>query len=338
MLDIKAIGAALAPITTPIENAYSTGRVLQYDADFACYECAWTDKSVSENIHSLKGNIEVKRLMAGAQFVNTHVTVGLKGGRAEMATVRPYQEKRNEGNLERRERASVLRNFLVNYSNETVTPIVNILQEADDSLTQMQEARIVMLGVESSVIMSGDKDLWMSMGYHADPTTGKFYLVDGYNHTEYRDVGNVKPKLVGEGTSWFWHQLLMGDTVDNIAGLETISGKMLNKYLPLKKYNASRKPAQCGEAKAVAVLSGVTNDKEAARRVLEAYTETYNVTAKERLVEQAFLLWMRRTSNPRDCVLFLNESGIKCQFSPTQERALTKFKTLALQQIAASDL
>ena len=338
MLDVKAIGAALTPMIDIIEAVFQKDRVLQYDADFACYECAWTDKTVAENIRSLQGHIEVKRLQAGAEFVNTHITVGMKGGRNEMATVKPYQEKRNEGNLERRARANKLRNFLANYKSEKVTPVVNMLQEADDSLTQMQEARIKSHGIDSSVIMSGDKDLWMSMGWHCDPKNGRMYLVDGYGHTEYRDVGNKEDKLVGEGTSWFWHQLLMGDGVDNIAGLESLSGELLNRYLPTKKYNAKRKPAACGEAKAVAILNGVTSDKEAAKRVLEAYVEHYSFTAKERLVEQAFLLWMRRTSNIGDCLVFLNSVGIKCQFSPPQRRALQKFKERAIVQIAAGDI
>jgi len=339
MLDVKAIAAQVATgAEEVIINKVVPNRVLQYDADFACYECAWLDKTIGENIQSLKSHIRVKRLLVGAKFVNNHITVGMKGGRTQMATVKPYQEKRSEGNLERRERAGILRNFLASYKTDIVSPVVNMLQEADDSLTQMQEARIAEFGLESSVIMSGDKDLWMSMGWHADPKDGRMYLVDGYGHTEYRDVGNKEPKLVGEGTSWFWHQMLMGDGVDTIAGLPTLSGELMNRYLPTKKHNPKRKPAPCGEAKAVAVLNGVTNDIEAGKRVLEAYTALYSFNAKEMMVEQAFLLWMRRTSDVADCVIFLNSVGIKCQFSPTQKKALAKFKELAIIQLQQSDL
>ena len=78
-----------------------------------------------------------------------------------------------------------------------------------------------------------------------------------------------------------------------------------------------------------------TNDLEAAKRVLEAYQGTYT-NAVEMMVEQAFLLWMRRTSDVADCVHFLNESGIKCDFSPAQKERLKEFKRLALIQIKAS--
>ncbi len=335
MLDLAAISASAAE-SAAVENAFVTGRVLQYDADFGCYECAWLDDSIESNIDTLKKHIEVKRKMAGAEFVNVHITLGMKGGREQLATIKPYQEQRAGKNLEIKERVAILRNFLANYTSDTVKPIVNLLQEADDSLTQLQERSIKAYGVKSSVIMSGDKDLWMSQGLHCDQKTGRMYLVKGYGKTEYRDVGNTKPKLVGEGTSWFWHQMLHGDTADNIVGLTTLSGRLLNKYLPTKKYNAKRKPASCGEAKSTAILKGVTNDKEAAKRVLEAYQGTY-YNAVEMMVEQAFLLWMRRTSDVADCVHFLNESGIKCDFSPAQKERLKEFKRLALIQIQASE-
>jgi DNA polymerase-1 len=335
MLDLAAISKSAAE-SAAVENAFVTGRVLQYDADFGCYECAWLDDSIESNIDTLKKHIEVKRKMAGAEFVNVHITLGMKGGRDQLATVKPYQEQRAGKNLEIKERVAVLRNFLANYTSDTVKPIVNLLQEADDSLTQLQERSIKVYGVKSSVIMSGDKDLWMSQGLHCDQKTGRMYLVNGYGKTEYRDVGNTKPKLVGEGTSWFWHQMLHGDTADNIVGLPTLSGRLLNKYLPTKKYNAKRKSASCGEAKSTAILKGVTNDIEAAKRVLEAYQGTYT-NAVEMMVEQAFLLWMRRTSDVADCVHFLNESGIKCDFSPAQKEHLKEFKRLALIQIQASE-
>lgn len=335
-LDLAAISNAAAE-SAPMENAFVKGRVLQYDADFGCYECAWLEESIANNIETLQKHIEVKRKMAGAEFVNVHITLGMKGGRDQMATVKPYQEQRAGKNLEIKERVAILRNFLANYSNDVTTPIVNRLQEADDSLTQMQIASIQKhSSFQYSVIMSGDKDLWMSEGLHCDQKTGRMYEVAGYGKTEYRDVGNKHPKLVGEGTSWFWHQMLHGDTADNIVGLPMLSGRLLNKYLPTKKYNAKRKPASCGEAKSTAILNGVTNDREACNRVFEAYKDHWP-NATEMLVEQAFLLWMRRTSNIGDCVEFLNESGLICDFSPAQKKRLQEFKRLAKIQIQASE-
>jgi DNA polymerase-1 len=200
----------------------------------------------------------------------------------------------------------------------------------------MQLERITEFGLQSSVIMSGDKDLWMSEGLHCEQKTGDIYEVKGYGKTEWKEVGNVKPKLVGRGTSWFWHQILHGDGADNIAGLPQLSGKLLNRYLPTKKINAKRASQPCGEAKSYAILKGVTSDRDACTRVLEAYSGQYP-NPVEMLVEQAFLLWMRRTKKLSDVLVFLNASGLACEFSPAQKQRLEEYKRLTIVQLKASE-
>lgn len=338
-MDLAAI-ASQAAESGSLLNTFVKGRVLQLDADFGCYECSWLDKSLQENIIQLKKLIETCRLTAGAEFVNVHITLGMKGGRNQMATVKPYQEKRNKLiDPEKTARVSALRNFLANYNTDITTPIANVLQEADDSLTIMQLERIAEFGLKSSVIMSGDKDLWMSEGLHCEQKTGDIYEVKGYGKTEWKEVGNVKPKLVGRGTSWFWHQLLHGDGADNIAGLPKLSGKLLNRYLPTKKINPKRASQPCGEAKSYAILKGVTNNREACKRVREAYIECYREgNALEMLIEQAFLLWMRRTKKLDDVLDFLTESGMIAVFSSSQTQRLEEYKRLAKIQLQESDL
>jgi hypothetical protein len=129
--------------------------------------------------------------------------------------------------------------------------------------------------------------------------------------------------------------MLHGDTADNIAGLPTLTAKLLNRYLPTKKFNPKRKDAPCGEAKSTAILNGVTNDVEACKRVLEAYSGVYP-NAKEMMIESAFLLWMRRTEYTKDCVDFLNESGLHCAMSANQNLRLKEFDRLSAIQIEAS--
>ena len=325
-MDYAAIGKLVAE-SDSVVRPVAAGRILQYDADFGCYECAHLDDTVEQNFRQLKKHVEVKRALAGADRVNVHVTLGLKGGRNEIATVKPYQEQRVGKNADIKERVRLLRNLLANHKTNTVTPVANMYTEADDSLSIYQ-----LEDIENSVLMSGDKDLHMVAGMHCDQKTGRMYKVEGFGETSTKEVGNVKPKLCGTGTSWFWHQLLMGDTADNIPGLPKLSGPLCNRYIPLKKHNPKRKAIACGPAKAEAILKGVTNDKNAMDRVLEAYQGFYPDNAREMLVEQAFLLWMRRTNKINDCVLFLNEVGLKCTFSAKQMKALQKYKELCLIQ------
>ena len=188
-------------------------------------------------------------------------------------------------------------------------------KEADDNLRMYQIKQIEAHGIESSVMDSGDKDLWFTDGWHMNDA-GKFYLVDGFGHTEYREVGNVKPKLVGEGTSWFWHQMIMGDTVDNIPGLPKISNTTLDIFFPLKNGKRKAGNGSCGEAKAVGILENANDECDAMMLVADTYMQYWGPKWIEMFVEQAFLLWIRRTSKLTDVLDYLNEVGSKAKYAP----------------------
>ena len=323
-MDFKNMGTNAAK-SDSASRAVVTGRVLQDDTDDLCYKCANLDQSLDYAFKEVIKAVEYNRRLAGAEMVNMHLTLGMKGGRSELATVKPYQENRKTSNPELSYRVKQLRETLANHKSAKYVPIVNRVHEADDSLRTMQLARIEKFGPDSSVIRSGDKDLWFSEGLHMD-NQGRFYSGDGYGEVGYREVGNVKPKLIGRGTSWFWHQLLMGDTADNIPGLPQISGRLANQYLPTKTHNPKRKALPCGEAKAVAILKDVTNDAEACTRVYRAYDEHYGILlAEEMFVEQAFLLWIRRTSDLNDVLYFLHDCGSFVAFTSKQKERLNAF-------------
>jgi len=328
-MDFKKLGETAAKSET-ITRPVVQDRVLQYDTDFACYEVSDLDETTAQSFKRLLDHIEMKRVIAGAEFVNAHITLGTKSGREDMASLKPYQDNRDP-DAPIKVRVRELRHMLANSGSTTImAPVFNLHYEADDMMVKYQHERIEKHGVKSSVIMSGDKDLWMGQGYHCDPKTGRLYLIDGFGHTEYREVGNVKPKLVGEGYSWFWHQMILGDTADNIPGLEKISNFMLDKYLPLKSGKARKNGAvSCGEAKAYTVLKGVTTDQEAAQRTYELYWEYYGAMASERMIEQAYLLWMQRTDDPWDILKYLHETcGLKINPSKRQLEIVEEFRSI----------
>lgn len=325
-MDIAALGSVAAKSSGNLSRKVVSTRVLQYDADFSCYEVADMDVPAANNMKNLLDLLNMKRVMVGAGTINCFITLGYKSGRDGMATVKPYQENRDP-DAPIKVRVKELRHLLANYESEHIKVIVGHFFEADDLMCREQE-RCIAEGIDS-VLMSGDKDLWMVQGKHACPKTGRVWVVDGYGKTEYREVGNVKPKLVGEGTSWFWHQMVMGDKADNIPGLEKLDNTTLDRYLPLK----SRKPRKsgsgaCGEAKAVAMLLDVTSDKEAARRVYEAYWEYYGAHAMTRFVEQAYLLWMQRNDNEWDLVDYMLTCGLKVTPTQRQQDVVSDFRKL----------
>ena len=331
-MDISSI-AAIAAEEAPVVRQIVKGRVLQDDTDFHCYSAAANiDDSAASNFKHLLNIIESKRILAGAEYVNCHLTLGLKSGRSQMATVLPYQENRSNRDPAIGERVKLLRNMLANHKTKILTPVVNLYKEADDSLASYQLQQIEEHGYNSSIIGSGDKDLWMVHGLHSDQKTGEVWKGDGYGETRYKNVGNVKPKLVGKGTSWFFHQLIMGDKADNIPGLPKLTGEYMNIYLPTKKYNPNRADAACGEAKAVAVLVGVTSAVEACKRTWEIYKAFYGNRAEEMFMEQSYLLWMQRDSKLLDVQKYYNELGFSFKFSDAQKKRLKEYVKLCKVQ------
>lgn len=325
-MDLTALGNVAAKSSANLSRKIQVGRVLQHDSDFACYEVADMDVPAVNNFKNLIDLLNMKRVIVGAERMNCFITLGMKSGRDTMATVKPYQENRDP-DAPIKVRVKELRHLLANYSSEHISVIVGHFYEADDLMCREQE-KCIAEGIDS-VLMSGDKDLWMVQGKHACPKTGRIWTVDGYGKTEYREVGNVKPKLVGEGTSWFWHQMIMGDKADNIPGLPKLANVTLDKYLPLK----SGKPrktgsAACGEAKAVAILKDVTSNQRAAERVYNAYWEYYGSETMTRFVEQAYLLWMQRNDNEWDVLDFMKDSGLRVTPSGVQISTVGDFREL----------
>ena len=308
------------------------GRHLQLDADVCAYFCD-VDKSVAHNFNELKKYIETQRLMAGAELVNLHLTMGEKGGREAVAMVQEYQASRQTRDENKQILVKELRVQMSSYSTDTVVPVAWFDREADDGMTQYQNARIETHGLESSVIMTVDKDLDMSHGNHMHPKTyNEYYVPNGYGEI-WLDESTSQKKIVGRGTAFLWAQMLAGDSADYIPGLPKISAAYLNKHFPTKAIlnaktikskkaaMAKRKEASCGYVTAYDILRNCTSDREAYDKVREAYESYYGkrtfdyvcwrgnehkLTAGHMMLEQARLLWMQRTPG-EDVLVFFKE-------------------------------
>lgn len=90
-----------------------------------------------------------------------------------------------------------------------------------------------------------------------------------------------------EANEFLWQQILTGDKVDNILGLENVSTVFREKYkLPKRK--------GVGPATAKAILKGCTNEAERFERVCEAYQSWYEDDWRERLQEAGKLVYIQR--------------------------------------------
>lgn len=127
--------------------------------------------------------------------------------------------------------------------------------EADDLIriwsTQADEAG------DPYVICSIDKDLDCIAGTHYNSKKN-----EAYNVTE------------DEANHFYWKQVLMGDSVDNIPGLPGV-----------------------GPVRAAAMLEGLTNNEERKELVIQAYKNTYGKQWKEYLLANGRLLHIWRFFN-----------------------------------------
>jgi len=326
------------------------GRILNCDADIVAYNCAGNDDSVpSEVVFSLEAEIKNKMQQVGATGYVLHLTGtgSNKGGRHDVACVKQYQASR-AGKPKPR-----LLEFARRYMTTNMGAINHMDQEADDGLAQTQQEYLDRGERDLCVLDSADKDLRMVQGLHLCPDTGKIVDVQGYGSCWY---DAEKSKTTGWGTSFFWHQLLMGDTADDIPGLPAFSAGISMRLWPTaplleqerrlrsgtmptgkamtekqsdtaaikyQKIIDEYKTKPCGAVAVQSYLAGCTTDKQALALVEAAYDDyygdgyeftdwrgkTYERTAEQMITEQAFLLWMRRVNDPKDCINFLKESA-----------------------------
>jgi hypothetical protein len=145
--------------------------------------------------------------------------------------------------------------------------------EADDLMAIEQTRR-----GDETIICTRDKDLRAVPGWQYgwelgnQPQFGPL-LVDT---TGSISLSSDRKKIVGCGELFFYAQCLTGDPTDSIPGLGD----------------------KTGPVKAMKILDGCTDTKEAFKRVQEAYRGLYGDRGDEELLEQGRLLWMTRELHP----------------------------------------
>jgi hypothetical protein len=132
-------------------------------------------------------------------------------------------------------------------------------KEADDALGIAQ-----MQGQGKTIICGIDKDLLMIPGLH--------YNFVSDTHYKFEDPGELfkhkRGKILGGGIKWFYAQMLMGDSADNIPGLKGI-----------------------GPIKTLELLKDLDTEEQMLYTVRKAYEEK---GALDRFEEVANLLWIQR--------------------------------------------
>lgn len=290
MQDLLALAAGAAAEQAPVSTVAPPvvpGRVIDVDGDMICY---WAgggeDTSTAVSRSTALNKIEFMREMSGAESVVVHLTAdsSTKGDRRLIATVKAYQGQRKSGRKPKN--WQYLRDFFTTYSGPRFTVKVWATREADDGICFASYSTNTPVGeVPNRVIASADKDMRMIPGWHIDWATAELVTVPVGCFETYNAA---RTKLFG--TKWFWMQMLQGDTADNIPGLPALDGKPV------------------GEKRAEKLLAHCESSDDCFDVVTAAYELEYQAAWRERFLEQAALLWMRRdaASSWRDVLRWLS--------------------------------
>ena len=258
-MDLKALADSVGE-AMPLGQSQEVvpGRVLSIDADMLAYQCGGNEETtVSQSrdwtvhlIHRLTNAV-------GAEKVMLHLTGdgSTKGDRYLVAQRKPYQGNRKSGRKPKNH--GYLRDWMATGQGEWPVKVW-LDREADDGMCYMA------YNVKDHWIATRDKDMRMIPGGHVNWQTGE---------TTWFDKGTYDHRAWGLqfGLKWFWLQMLMGDTADNIPNVVRLFG----------------------EAKANKALADADGHIAAYDIVTGLYREHHKGNWADAFVESAALLWMR---------------------------------------------
>ena len=244
-------------------------RVLILDADGAAYRACSSAKTLPTALRRFCTEVLEYQFLTNSTDVRAHLTAsgGFKGGRGLVQAFKPYQ-----GNRAGKAKPALLEPLRELLGSPAAVDMglpaewfvcLNRYWEADDACTM--DSYVLR---DKGLVVSDDKDLRMTPYPYWELSLGAASTIP--NRFGYiRNADKTYP--IGHGTKYFWLQMLMGDTADNIRGLDRLDGRL------------------CGQVGAMDFLSGVECENEAANKVLWAYARN----GQDPLCE-AQLLWMRR--------------------------------------------
>lgn len=258
------------------------GRILLLDSDFCCYQSAATVKNLDTALRRFQTLVETNRFLVNAEEVRVHITPQgcVKYHRDLYPTVKTYQD--NRSNKPKPPLLHPLRQAIMVADWDPHWSVhASSIQEADDSL--MMDA---LLYGDRAIMVSGDKDLNITPGPLWIADEGRIdYIEDRFGWIKRKELTS-QSKVVGHGTKFFWAQMLMGDTADNVQGIVRLNGKT------------------CGAVGAYNALKDITQESDAAEYVLRSYIE-----ARQNPLAEAECLWLRRSLDD-SAYAYLSELGL----------------------------
>lgn len=247
-----------------------TDRVLVMDGDASCYEAATTVAKLDTALRRVEEKILAAMYLTQSPAARVHITPegSYKAGRHLYVGAQPYQANRDPN--AKPPLLAPIRKALKDYMESRypeITIIENLVNEADDGII-IDSCKLN----KEVVVWSPDKDLRVTPASYYQISTGLIDTITdrfGYIQMGSTDTGNNKPK--GHGTKFFWWQMLMGDTADNIKGLKSYKGKSI------------------GAVRAYNLIKDIEDEQDCANFVLECYK-----SIDQNPLPEGSLLWLLR--------------------------------------------
>ena len=215
-------------------KALIDGDIFVYRAGFAT-----NDEPVEEAIRAFDSLVASAVLDAGCVDYQVYIT-GKGNFRNDVAKTAVY--KGNRTGSEKPVHIAALRE----HAMTAWEAIMSEDEEADDLIA----IEATKLGTLNCIIVSVDKDFLQVPGLFFNPVKKQHITVDAWS-----------------GLFFFYQQILMGDTADNIIGIHGVGPKKAHK-----------------------ILTGCKDERELYERCVQQYNGD-----TDRVLENARLLWLRRT-------------------------------------------
>lgn len=247
------------------------GRILLLDGDAAIYKVAATTSNMETAKARFLTYVMTQKFLANAQHVRIYLTPRgcKKAKRGQLLGLKPYQGNRKDKKkppLVEPLRQAIGRGMFVMPTGEDWYLCLDYEFEADDKI--IMDAHYIG---ENAVVHSEDKDLRCWHGHFLDAHTNTVAPpVEGVGKLWWHTTPGGDHTLLGAGPIFFWAQMLMGDSADNVAGLKG-----------------------CGKQAAMDLLSpfiGTTDESKLAEFVLNMYRQK-----NQNPWPEAYALWLYRS-------------------------------------------
>lgn len=244
-------------------------RVLIMDGDAACYEASSKYVKLDTAVRCVHMKILEAMFLTNCKKARVHITPAgcKKAGRGNLIGIKPYQ-----GNRKDKEKPPLLEALRQNIQgllkDKNIEVFAHYDIEADDAVVQDS----YYYG-NDGLVYSPDKDLRMVVYPYYDLSTGRILTVSNrLGNIVLASTSSGLRHPEGQGLKFFWWQMLMGDTADNIRGLDKYRGKNI------------------GMVKSYEILNPIKNELEVATKVLSMYREI-----DQNPFPEAYALWLLRS-------------------------------------------